>query len=260
MFLTASLGRRRDLLRRVLAADVAAAAVGEDDRADHRHQQDQPGDLEREQEAAVEHLARARRCWAGAATGIVARRRAGVARADGDDDLGQQHQRDQQPERQVAGEARAQRREVDVEHHHHEQEQHRDRADVDDHQQHRDELGADQQHQPGGVEEGEDQPQHAVHRVAREDHRHRRSDGQRREQVKGEECDQAEDPVAAVIGTARRRRGWRRSPAPTCRRWRAIWPCRRAVPRGFRSRTRGSAPRRSRRPGRLPGTARNRCI
>ena len=89
----------------------------------------------------------------------------------------------------------------------------------------------DQQHQPGGVEEGEDQPQHAVHRVAREDHRHRRSDGQRREQIKGEDCDHA-GPGAAPIDTAHRRQGWRRSPVPSGRRWRAIWPCRRAIPRG----------------------------
>ena len=125
---------------------------------------------------------------AGAAAGTAWPLSAGPAlpRADRDDDLGEQHQRDDDPERQVAGEPRAQLREVDVEHHHHEQEQHRDRADVDDHQQHRDELGAEQQHQPRRVEEGDDQPQHAVHRIAREDHRDRRSDGQRREQVKGE--------------------------------------------------------------------------
>ena len=46
-------------------------------------------------------------------------------------------------EREVLDEPGAQLGEIDVEHHHHEQEQHRDRADVDDHQQHRDELGAD---------------------------------------------------------------------------------------------------------------------
>ena len=48
-----------------------------------------------------------------------------------------------QPERQIAHEAGAQLGEIDVEHHHDEQEQHRDRADIDDDQQHRDELGAD---------------------------------------------------------------------------------------------------------------------
>ena len=35
---------------------VAAAAVRQHDRADHRHQQDQPGDLEGEQVAGVEQL------------------------------------------------------------------------------------------------------------------------------------------------------------------------------------------------------------
>ncbi len=73
-------------------------------------------------------------------------------------------------ERQVlAHEARPQLGEVDVEHHDDEQEQHRDRADIDDDQQHRDELGADEQHQTRRVEEREDEPEHAVHRIARED-------------------------------------------------------------------------------------------
>jgi flagellar biosynthesis/type III secretory pathway M-ring protein FliF/YscJ len=57
---------------------------------------------------------------------------------------------------------------VDVEHHDHEQEQHRDRAHIDDDQQHGDELRAQQQHQARRIEEGEDQPQHAMDRVARE--------------------------------------------------------------------------------------------
>ena len=39
-------------------------------------------------------------------------------------------------------EAGAQLGEIDVEHHHHEQEQHGDRADVDDDQKQREELGA----------------------------------------------------------------------------------------------------------------------
>jgi hypothetical protein len=34
--------------------------------------------------------------------------------------------------------------EVDIEHHHHEQEQHRDGADIDNHQQHREEFRPDQ--------------------------------------------------------------------------------------------------------------------
>jgi hypothetical protein len=60
--------------------------------------------------------------------------------------------------------------EVDVEHHHHEQEQHRDRADIDDDQDHRQELGPEQDEQPGGVEERQDQEQHRMHRIARCNH------------------------------------------------------------------------------------------
>ena len=69
------------------------------------------------------------------------------------------------PERRVLDEAGAQLREVDVEHHDDEQEQHGHRADVDDHQDHGQELGAEQHEQPRRVEEGEDQEQHRVHRV-----------------------------------------------------------------------------------------------
>ena len=65
-----------------------------------------------------------------------------------------QHQLDEQDaapimraDRQIAQEAAAQLGEVDVEHHHDEQEQHRDRADIDDDQDHRQELGAEQHEQ-----------------------------------------------------------------------------------------------------------------
>jgi hypothetical protein len=64
----------------------------------------------------------------------------------------------------------AQFREVDVEHHHHEQEQHRHRAHIDDHQDHREEFGPQQDEKPGCVEERQDQEQHRVHRIARGNH------------------------------------------------------------------------------------------
>ena len=55
--------------------------------------------------------------------------------------------------------------EIDIEHHHHEQEQHQHRADIDHDQDHRQELGAEQHEQPGGVEEGENQKQHRMHGI-----------------------------------------------------------------------------------------------
>jgi hypothetical protein len=70
-------------------------------------------------------------------------------------------------DRQVAGEALAQADEVDVQHHDDEQEQHRHRADVDDDQQHGQELRAQQDEQAGRREEGEDQEEHAVHGILR---------------------------------------------------------------------------------------------
>ena len=57
------------------------------------------------------------------------------------------------PDRRILDEASAQLGEIHVEHHDDEQEQHRHRADVDDDQQHRQELGAEQNEQPGRVEE-----------------------------------------------------------------------------------------------------------
>ena len=46
------------------------------------------------------------------------------------------------PTGQIVQHALAQLDEVDVEHHHHEEEQHGDGADIDDDQDHREELGA----------------------------------------------------------------------------------------------------------------------
>ncbi len=75
--------------------------------------------------------------------------------------------------------------EIDVEHHHDEQEQNRDRADIDDDQDHRDELRADQHEQGRGVEERQDEEQHRVNGIARgHDHGCRR-DRDGREDPKG---------------------------------------------------------------------------
>ena len=87
--------------------------------------------------------------------------------ADHEQQLDQQHDADQRADRQVIEEALAQLGEIDVEHHHDEQEQHRDRADIDDDQDHRQELGAEQHEQPRRVDEGEDQEQHRMHGVLR---------------------------------------------------------------------------------------------
>ena len=69
-------------------------------------------------------------------------------------------------DRQILQEALLQLGEIDVEHHDDEQEQHRDRADIDDDQDHRQELGAHQQEQARRVDEGEDQEQHRMHGIA----------------------------------------------------------------------------------------------
>src|SRR6201999_491114 len=52
----------------------------------------------------------------------------------------QEYPADDEADRQILAEALAQFDEINVEHHDHEQEQHRDRADVNDHQDHRQEF------------------------------------------------------------------------------------------------------------------------
>ncbi len=95
----------------------------------------------------------------------------------------EQHRADRRADRQIALEAAAQLLEVDVQHHHDEQEQHRDGADINDDQDHRQELGAGDQEQRGGVEERQDQEQHRMHRIARTDHHRGRDQQDRREDV-----------------------------------------------------------------------------
>ena len=92
-------------------------------------------------------------------------------------------------DRQILQEALPQLGEIDVEHHHHEQEQHGDRADIDHHQDHRQELGAHQHEQPGGVDEGEDQEQHRVHGIPRRDHHEGGGDADAGEQIEEQRGD-----------------------------------------------------------------------
>ena len=155
--------------------------------------------------------------------------------------------------RQIVENALAQFGEVDVEHHDDEQEQHRDRADIDDDQDHRQELGAEQDEQAGGVDEGEDQEQHRVHRgCAPRPPPSRRSDQQPRT-GEGDQhrvsCSRRLRPRRAVRATRlairrvqfvteRRVIEPMRSRAPSGRRSRAASPCRTSVPRASRWRTR----------------------
>src|SRR5207247_7080324 len=90
---------------------------------------------------------------------------------------------DQRADRRVLQGAALQRGEIDVEHHDHEQEEHGDRADIDDQQDHRQELGAGQHEQARRVDEGEDQEQHGMHGVAGRDHHEGGGHGDKGEEV-----------------------------------------------------------------------------
>ena len=102
---------------------------------------------------------------AGRVTGVSSPARSPGAEHQGQ--LDQQDQADGAADRQIVQHALAQFGEIDVEHHDDEQEQHRDRADIDDDQDHRQELGAEQDEEAGGIEEGEDEEQHGMDRIAR---------------------------------------------------------------------------------------------
>ena len=98
--------------------------------------------------------------------------------------FGEEDRANQQADRKVFNEALPQFGEVHIQHHDDEQEQHRDRADINHDQDHRQELGVEQHEQPRRVDEGQDQEQHRVHGVARGHDHHGRGDADAGEKIK----------------------------------------------------------------------------
>ena len=146
------------------------------DGADHGDEQDQTGGLKQIHIFRVEDQAERPRV-----AHIGRRRRLRRDLGCGDPGRQDEHQLDQHDDANGGAdgkefeEAGFQRREIHVEHHHHEEEQHHDRADIDHDQDHGDELGAEQHEQSRRVEEGKDEEQHGVHRIAHgDDHEGRR--------------------------------------------------------------------------------------
>ena len=80
------------------------------------------------------------------------------------------------PGRQILQHSLFELGEVDIEHHHDKQKQHRDRADIDHDQDHREEFGAQQHEQARRVDEGQNEKQNRMHRIARRDHHDRTGD------------------------------------------------------------------------------------
>src|SRR3546814_6248926 len=68
-----------------------------------------------------------------------------------------------------------------------EEEENRDRANINDDQQHGDELRLQQNHKSRSIEERHDQPEHAVHRITREYRQRTAGDHQRGKQIKGQD-------------------------------------------------------------------------
>ena len=181
-------GRRaRGLVGDALPAHVGAVAEREHDRPDHGDQEDQARRLEEVDVVGVEHPPD--RLGVGDRAGAE-RDSAGGRAAGGHADRDRRHlddqdQRHDAADRQVAGEAGPELGEIDVQHHHHEQEEDGDGADVDDHQDHGQELGAQQHEEAGGREEGRDQEEHRVHGIAGADHEQRRPQRRGRQNVEG---------------------------------------------------------------------------
>src|SRR5262249_16709981 len=106
-----------------------------------------------------------------------------------EDELDEEHYADGGADRQKFEEARPEAGEADVEHHHHEQKQHHHRADIDDDQDHGEELGAKLDEQASGIEKSQDQKQHGMHRVLHGDHhegRRHANPGEEIEEQRGE--------------------------------------------------------------------------
>ena len=167
---TAVSGVASHLRADVLALDARLVVKGENDRADHRGEQNHPRRLKEVEIAGVEHLAERGRV---AEHALRSRGGGGPLRGaetrDDVDELDRHQQRDQQPLRQVLDEALLQPGEIHVEQHDDEQKQHRHRADIDDDQDHRQELRAHQQEQAGRADEGKNEEEDRMHRVPGDD-------------------------------------------------------------------------------------------
>src|SRR5262245_42190620 len=148
---------------------------GEEDRADHGDEQDHAGGLKEVDITGVEHEADR----LGIRNGCRYRRRdrLGDARpnrpgAHDEQQFGEENAADQHADRKILQRALLELGEIDVKHHDDEQEKYRDRADIDDDQDHREEFGANHHEQTGRVDERQNEKKNRMYRVSRSDHHH----------------------------------------------------------------------------------------
>src|SRR4051794_28462621 len=192
------------LPRDVLTPDPHAIPQGQHDGADHRDQQDQAGGLEEVEVLRVQHVPD------GLGVGHLAgdrgldlglqQVRVGHIGADDQHQLKQEDDPDQGSDRQILQESLPKSREVHVEHHDDEQEQDRHGPHIDDHQDHRQELGPEEHEQPRRVHERENQEQHGLNRVAGRDHHEGRSDGEGRKKIEEGGVDRHGLPTSVAAG------------------------------------------------------------
>ena len=106
------------------------------------------------------------------------------AAANDDDQLGGEDDADQRADRSIFQNACPELGEIDVEHHDDEEEENRDGADVNDQQDHRQELRPRQEEEAGGIKEHQDEEQDRMDRIPRRNNHERR-----RHRDKGEEIE-----------------------------------------------------------------------
>src|SRR5262249_53292853 len=163
--------------------------------------------------------------------------------------LGEENPADQHADRKILQRALLEFGEIDVKHHDDEQEKYRDRADIDDDQDHREEFGAHHHKQAGRIDERQNEKKNRMYRVSRSDHHHgagHADAGKEIEEQRGDDHAQVSAQAwpsrhrrwqtisIAITCTARRARCSWRSHAPSGRRSRAGAPCRNRAPRGSR--------------------------
>src|SRR3984893_7539413 len=165
----------RILPRDVLALDTGLVMQGQYNGPDHRHQKHHARCLEKIDVARVEHVAERLRVghvckrWNGSGDRLLD----AWTNRPGEYDQHKLHQHDkphQEPDRQILQEALPELRKINVKHHHHEQEQDHHCPDIDNDENHGEELRAEQDKQAGRVDEGKDEEEHRVHRISGRDH------------------------------------------------------------------------------------------
>ena len=176
-------------------------AQSEHDGTDHGDQKDEACNLEVVDVVGIEDpaerlgVAQARRYRIGESLGGGCREfpQSGAA-----DQFKQKHDTDAGADQNILLCPALQFGEIDIEHHDDEKKKNGDRADIDDDQDHGEKLGPEEHEEPCSIEEGKNEEQHRVHRVARRDDHEGRRKHDRGKEVKCNRLQHSALPVWRV--------------------------------------------------------------